>query len=298
MASRLLTRRVLYLPNLRAAVNHFRAFSWSNDDTKLEDFKIVGETDSESCTIWPDNKLGPFGPQDKRFPMPGKIGTSLRHDKPAEITPTNSLRVEPEAIFEQLPSQRYLDVLGQVKEEAEYLEDVIGFEEESNTDKSLVPSADDMLECVAHECPQMIRKDFADLFPWIDITRGHLTIITISQKTKEDMSGWSLEVEEEREQLLESFVHGATEICEALQKAGYWADFIDPSCGKPYLSDHHTNASLYETDERYRKLGFEIDDLGCCKVVRHHIWGTKAYVGCLFTNAPTTVPILEMMVKN
>ena len=29
------------------------------------------------------------------------------------------------------------------------------------------------------------------------------------------------------------FIQGATDICEALQEGGYWADFIDPSCGKP-----------------------------------------------------------------
>jgi len=281
----------MYLPNIRAAVNHFRSFSWFNDDTKTDGFKIVGESDSESFTVWPDEKLGPFGPQDKRFPMPGKIGTSVKNAKPAVV---DSHRVEPEAMFDQLPTQRYLDILGQVKEEAEYQEDMLGVEEGT---RNTLPTADDMLECVAHECPQIMRKDFADLFPWMDIMRGHFTIITISQKTNEDMTGWSMEIEEEREQLLDSFIRGATDICEALQKAGYWADFIDPSCGKPYLSQQHTNASLYETDERYRKLGFEIDDLGCCKVIQHHLWGTHAYIGCLFTNAPTTVPILEMMVR-
>jgi hypothetical protein len=46
--------------------------------------------------------------------------------------------------------------------------------------------------------------DFADLFPWRDVMQGNFTVITVSQKTKEDMSGWSMEVEAEREELLES----------------------------------------------------------------------------------------------
>ena len=60
----------------------------------------------------------------------------------------------------------------------------------------------------------------------------------------------------------------------------------------------YTNATMFETDERYRKLGFEIDDLGCCKVIRHHEWGSHAYVGCIFTDAPVFDSVITDLVKD
>ena len=50
-----------------------------------------------------------------------------------------------------------------------------------------------------------------------------------------------------------------------LRNDNYWCDFVDPSCGKPYFGPN-TNTSMFETDEKYRLLGFRIEDLGCCKV--------------------------------
>jgi hypothetical protein len=152
------------------------------------------------------------------------------------------------------------------------------------------------LEYVAQDLPTTIRKDFKELFPERDLDQDNLTVITLSQHTENDMTGWSQEVEAEREQLLENFIAGASEICEALKKAGYWADFIEPSSGRPYLGAY-TNSTLFETDERYRRLGFEINDVGCCKVISHHLWGSNAYVGSIFTNAPMDHPAVNTVVS-
>jgi hypothetical protein len=40
-----------------------------------------------------------------------------------------------------------------------------------------------------------------------------------------------------------------------LRNENYWCDFIDPSCGKPYFG-LNTNTTMFETDEKYRLLGF------------------------------------------
>lgn len=44
--------------------------------------------------------------------------------------------------------------------------------------------------------------DFADLFPNRDVTSGPLTVVSLTQKTKNDMTGWSELVEIEREELI------------------------------------------------------------------------------------------------
>uniref|UniRef100_A0A8C5U7E2 MMAD protein n=1 Tax=Malurus cyaneus samueli TaxID=2593467 RepID=A0A8C5U7E2_9PASS len=134
------------------------------------------------------------------------------------------------------------------------------------------------VECAVQACPELLRKDFESLFP--EVNSNRLTVLTVTQKTKNDMT-----------MLLENFINGAKEICYAISSEGYWADFIDPSSGLD-------NNILAENQERYRHLGFSVDDLGCCKVIRHNLWGTHVVVGSIFTNAEPDSPIMRKLSGN
>lgn len=53
-----------------------------------------------------------------------------------------------------------------------------------------------------------------------------------------------------------------------MRKGGYWADFINPFSGRPYLYPTSTSGDkLYEADEKFRCLDFEIFDIQHCKIV-------------------------------
>ncbi|XP_024863185.1 metabolism of cobalamin associated Db isoform X2 [Kryptolebias marmoratus] len=146
------------------------------------------------------------------------------------------------------------------------------------------------VECAIQSCPEILKKDFCSMFP--EAPSSDMMIVTVTQKTQNDMSSWSADVEEEREQMLDKFVNGAKEICFTLLKEGFWADFIEPSSGLAFFGAY-TNNTLFETDDRYRHLGFQIEDLGCCRVIRHALWGTRVFVGTIYTNAPPTTLIMK-----
>lgn len=269
MAARILAARriIAYLPNLQSAVRHFKNFNF-----------IEGvERASASASHVPSVLQG--------------LSACHCHVPRSSVVPrdlvSNLLLHETSKDF----SGKEIDysVLAQFDETQ-----VSSKENSEATVREPVPSAVDNLECLAVECDDLLKKDFKDLFADRDISKEQLSIITLSQKTVNDMTSWSPDVEDEREQLLEKFISSATEICSSLQLAGYWADFVEPESGRLYHGGY-SPATLFETDHRYRKLGFKIQDLGCCKVILHNLWGAHVYVGSLFTNAPIDHPVITKL---
>lgn len=153
------------------------------------------------------------------------------------------------------------------------------------------------VECSIQECPAFLQRSFMELFPDAPILEDSpFTVMTLSQHTQNDMTAWSPAVEKEREELLKHFIEGAKCVCGKLTASGYWADFVDPSCGRAFYG-RYTNSTLFETDDRFRYFGLEILDLGCCKCISHHLWGRHAYVGAIFTNAPADAPVLKELAR-
>ena len=58
------------------------------------------------------------------------------------------------------------------------------------------------VECMVQEVPEFLVADFLLLFPGVNVKGIGLNVITLSQRTVNDMTGRSPDVEEEREQLL------------------------------------------------------------------------------------------------
>ncbi|KAG1683565.1 Methylmalonic aciduria and homocystinuria type D, mitochondrial [Nymphon striatum] len=258
--------------------------------------------DSISETVWPDTSLGIFAPGDENFSLPGNVGLASdfqkkKHTLDFKHFSGKESKNKSDVLTHVLPNERHKLIFFQALDMQEEMALTEELERQLIFKLFPKPKNGETLECIAQECSALMKKDLKDLFPDRNISNESLTVITISQKTVNDMSTWSEDVEEEREQLTESFMDAAENVCGILIKEGFWADFIDPATGKPHLGSY-TNAVLSETDERYRHFGFSIEDLGCCKVISHHIWGTKAFVGSLFSNAPIdNATLKEILIK-
>ncbi|KAH7964756.1 hypothetical protein HPB49_001185 [Dermacentor silvarum] len=251
-----LPRRVVYCQYRSSLkVQSHKRFSSSSSSSSLATKPVGNETkeDQGASTIRNGREISLFGPKDLRVPLPGNVGVVPIDFGVTPVAPERPKTCD--VLSRETNSDRYHNILAQfLSPPEELLSEAFGG----------VPGPPTVLECNAQDCPDLLKKDFQDLFPARNIFGDPLTVITLTQKTENDMTYWSEDVDVEREELTGQFVMTARKICRALQEAGYWADFIDPCSGRPSLGPY-TNATLLETDERYRHFGFTIEDLGCCK---------------------------------
>jgi len=268
------------------------ARGWKNDTptgSKTEVFVYSPDRD----IAWPDPNLSVFNQADPNFGFPGNIGLDLgmsqttaevRNNVPDVLTATTNRENQVHALYNAQDFIKYTP-----GSEAVVCSDILTSFPELTGMKDV--------DVVVHEAPLLLKTQMVEVFPDKNITNGPCTVITMARRTRHDMSEWSEEVEEEREELTEHFVAAAKEVCGRFQGEGYWADFIDPCSGTPHYGQH-TNVTMFETDDKYRLLGFSIEDLGCCKVISHVAFGKNVFVNCIVTNAAVGSDVLDNVVAD
>ncbi|CAH8528090.1 unnamed protein product [Schistosoma margrebowiei] len=210
-----------------------------------------------------------------KYPLPGFVGIPLAKDEePFEKKYTPAVHTLP-----PMKEENYAAALLNVYNEKEF----------SESQPSIIPPVSDQLECTIHTCPVLVQQALANVFPSRKLSSKPLTALILSHHTNESLDAWSEEAADEREQLARSFITSAIEICSSLKELGYWADFIDPFTGKPYIGSHG-EAMFTETDETMKHFGFDLDNSVCCKILRHPKWKNHVFVGLIFTDAPDYHP--------
>uniref|UniRef100_A0A1A8GC14 Methylmalonic aciduria (Cobalamin deficiency) cblD type, with homocystinuria n=1 Tax=Nothobranchius korthausae TaxID=1143690 RepID=A0A1A8GC14_9TELE len=269
--SRLILSRAASCQNfasLRAA--RCRTFSAASSDGP---YISVSHTDSGPRTVWPDESMGPFGPQDQRFQLPGNVGFDCHLEGMGNQRKAPVHKTVPDVLSTPSSTERQQFVLAQFVNE---------FHGKLGPLSTRVHRAEQYFnptdtDCSISSCPELIRKELEQMFP--SAPAASITVVTVTQRSTR------LENQDE-DLLLHKFVSGAKEMCFALWTAGYWADFIDPATGAAFFASPLSPAAL-QPDVPLTHLGFHIEVSGSCTVIRHVLRGTSLFVGTVFTNAPT-----------
>uniref|UniRef100_A0A6B2LNH7 Methylmalonic aciduria and homocystinuria type D protein n=1 Tax=Arcella intermedia TaxID=1963864 RepID=A0A6B2LNH7_9EUKA len=137
-----------------------------------------------------------------------------------------------------------------------------------------------------HDCPEVLYSTFKDIFVELKAQDlSHLKIVQCWQRTSNDMASYSAQSEDEREQKTEKFLEWGRAVCEGIQKLGYWVDMVDPLAGIPVIGCQGGSVFV-ETEVGIHLLGYTLLDVGCCKVLLHPQWRSKAFPSSLLTLAP------------
>lgn len=236
--------------------------------------KTNGETldDMDNGTLGIDLNWELFTPRGFRFYLPGSVG-------PGWLDTSTTASVSAKIL--DIPKEKNVPF----RKEKSRLKDIRG------KNKMVRP----VLQCVAQECPLLLRKGIKELFHNChEVNSSHLTIVTISQTPNFKMLRWSKEAETER--LAKYFVLAASDICSKLKMIGYWADFVNPFSGQPHVH-RSKNGTLYKTDERFRCLGFKIESKNNCRVISCDSSVTN-FLGSLYTTAPANIQFLKEIMSD
>lgn len=100
-----------------------------------------------------------------------------------------------------------------------------------------------------------------------------ITIVCTLQNAAEELVAIGEHIEAEKDKLLLSFFDYAKTFCDRIEKAGFWADYVDP-CSGLLMNSPFTNVVYNEVQFAEVLLNFRVMNAGCCKILLHPEWGS------------------------
>lgn len=237
--------------------------------------------------------LGP----DKHFPYPGDVKISLKNFEyesknsieELKLVPADDANAAPWKAFYESGSVKYCATINlksaskrtSVEPSKAYTPEVLGKLDRAFSGK---------IEICITECPQQIRQLMMPHFRNVNWNRNDLYAVTISQvldavdtDTSQNEKSKTISASD-RERFLAFFLEIGDDFCARVKKRNNWADFINPSNGKPRVGTKPYN-SLLEHDKELAGRGFQISKSGSCKIVEDVSWENQGLIGTIFTDA-------------
>ncbi len=151
-----------------------------------------------------------------------------------------------------------------------------------------------VLEFSVHACSAALQRELRRVFAsdselgevLADAERAACVLaVPTFQPSRLDLVAIGGDVEREKDLKLLKFNRWCQQLCAALKRRGFCADFVDPCSGYPVQSAR--GASPYsEIDGLRTLLPYATFSTGPCHVVSHPRWRTRCYPATLFVAAP------------
>ncbi|MEQ2162048.1 hypothetical protein GOODEAATRI_015914, partial [Goodea atripinnis] len=128
-----------------------RTFSAASSD---EPYVAVSPADSGPRTVWPDESMGPFGPQDQRFQLPGNVGFDCHLEGMGNQKKVPVHRTVPDVLTTPSSTERHQFILAQFVNE---------FHGKLGPLSTRVHKAEQYFnqtetDCSISSCPELLRK--------------------------------------------------------------------------------------------------------------------------------------------
>jgi cobalamin trafficking protein CblD len=139
-----------------------------------------------------------------------------------------------------------------------------------------------------HSVRAMLRRELNLVFPerrGDGDPKSALVAVPTVQRSVVDLAAWGPAAAAEKDRLLRTAYAWCTAVCDELEAAGHWADFVDPPSGYP-ARGARGGAMYNEVQGIQTLLRFRTDQAGTCHLLLHPQWGASCYPVTLFSTAP------------